>query len=71
MIAVPADTPVTIPVRLATVAFDGLLLLHVPPVAVFDNVVVNPAHTDDVPDIAEGAPLTVTTTVAGVPQPFV
>lgn len=40
MRADPAATPVTIPVLLPTVAIDVLLLLHVPPVTVLENVVV-------------------------------
>ena len=54
MVTVPAATTVTIPVAL-TVAFEGLLLLHVPPVAVSVNGVVRPVHTEDAPVITPAA----------------
>ena len=69
MLAVPAATPVTTPVRVPTVAMDVLRLLHVPPVAVSISVEVVPTQNDVVPVIADGVEFTVTTTVAAVPQP--
>ena len=54
IVAVPAATPVTIPVLEPTVAF-ALLLLHVPdvPVAVASlSVIVDPTHTVSLPVIA-------------------
>ena len=73
MVAVPAATPVTVPVE-PTVAADALVLLHVPPlVASFNDVVAPPSHTLGVPVIdagAEGSGFTVTLAVA-VPQVFV
>ena len=60
IVAVPADTPVTIPV-VPTVARSGLLELHVPPVGVLLYVTVLPMHiTLSVLVIADGAWLTVT-----------
>ena len=46
----PVATPVTTP-PLLTVAFDGTVLLHVPPGVPSTNVVVAPGHTDVVPEI--------------------
>ena len=61
---VPADTPVTIPVLGLTVAFAVLLLLQpAPPVVASVSDVLNPAHTVNVPPIAAGLGLTVTTVV--------
>jgi hypothetical protein len=55
---VPAVTPVTVP-DASTVA-DDELLLHVPPDAVLDNVVVAPAsQTEAVPVIAGADEFTV------------
>jgi hypothetical protein len=54
-----------------TVALEVLLLLHAPPEAVFDNVILVPAHTDEAPVIepASGSGFTVTTLVpVAVPQ---
>jgi len=58
MVAVPAATPVTIPV-LPMVATDVLLLLQVPPPG-HASVVVLATHTAAVPVIASGAAFTVT-----------
>jgi hypothetical protein len=70
IVAEPALTPVTTP-EASTVATAVLLLLHVPPEAVLDNVEVVPEQKVVVPEIepASGATLTVTgdDTVA-VPQ---
>ncbi len=61
----PTAAAVTTPVdaMVATAVFE---LVHVPPVLVVANVVVEPTHTDDVPVIAAttGSGLTVTA-VAG------
>ena len=73
MVAVPADTPVTVPV-LPTVATVVVVLLQAPPVVASLNPVVDPAQTVAVPVIvpADGNGLTVTTLVAAaVPQPLV
>lgn len=67
MIVVPgggvADMPVTRPVPKPTVAIAGLLLVHVPLGTGWLSVVVNPSHTLNVPVIATGAGVTVTTIV--------
>ena len=54
-----------------TVAIEPSLLLHVPPVVSFDNIVVALTHTFIVPviDATVGSGLTVTTTEAIVVQP--
>ena len=70
MVEVPADTPLTTPVPGATVATVVVLLLQVPPPASL-NVVVDPTHTDAVPDIDDGNALTVTIIVAKQPVPNV
>ena len=44
MVAVPAETPVITP-EAFIVAIDVFDELHVPPVCVEENVVVNPTHT--------------------------
>ena len=50
MVAFPAATPVTTPVDVFTVAAALLLLLQLPPsVPLLVNVVVEPAHTVEVP----------------------
>jgi hypothetical protein len=54
MVAVPADTPVTIPVDEPTVATRSLLLIHVPPDIALLKVVVNPVQTPLVPVMAGG-----------------
>jgi len=61
MLAVPADTPVTIPVE-PTVALPGLLLLHAPPAVASVRLTVEPTHTGAAPVIAVIG-LTVTITV--------
>ena len=50
MVAVPAATPVTTPVVGFTVATVVDELLQVPPLTVEANVVVEPIHTDWVPE---------------------
>jgi hypothetical protein len=56
---VPALTPVTTPVAVATVATDPVPCTHVPPLTEFDNVVVEPWQSTIVPVIAPGIGLTV------------
>ena len=67
MVAVPVLTPVTTPDVELTLAVPDKLLVHVPPVGVELNVVVEPIQTDAVPVIAAGEALTVT--VANDSQP--
>lgn len=55
---VPAEMPVTMPEEL-TCAFDVSLLLHVPPPTVDVSVIVDPTHTELLPEMAALA-LTVT-----------
>jgi hypothetical protein len=69
MVVVPPLTPLTTPVEDTTVATDVLLLLHVPPDAVFVNVVVDPSHTVNVPPMVPGVGVTLTAWVEAVPQP--
>ena len=54
MTAVPAVTPVTTPVAEPTVATDGVVLLHEPPLVASLNVEVEPGQTVIVPEIADG-----------------
>lgn len=68
--AVPAETPVTIPVE-PTVATDVLPLLHVPPLVASLRVVTSPAQTTIVPVIDEGAGLTVILCVTKLVHPAV
>jgi len=68
---VPAETAVTTPAPVPTVATVVVLLDHVPPVVVLTNVTVAPAHTGTDPVIATGELLTVTTAVAVHPVPSV
>lgn len=64
----PADTPVTTPVVLPTVATPVVPLVHVPVVGVELSVVVSPVQTDNVPVIDVGIGFTVTTVVAEQPE---
>ena len=66
MVAEPAANPFTAPV-LPTVAIDVLLLLHVPPDGLEDNVVALPTHTFIVPVIDDGIGLTVNVVVVRQP----
>jgi hypothetical protein len=66
---VPAETPLTRPAPVPTVATPVLPLLQAPPVEVVLNVVAEAAQTTAVPVIAAGDGLTVTTNVAML-QPF-
>ena len=50
MVAVPAATPVFIPVE-PTVAIPMALELHTPPVVALPSVIDEPAHTADAPVI--------------------
>ena len=72
MVAVPADTPFTLPDP-STVATPVAVLLHAPPEAVSLKPVAEPAHTVAVPVIvpADGNGFTVTTAVAAAVQPLV
>ena len=63
MAAVPADTPVIIPVDKPAVAIPVLPLLQVPPVVASLNTVAAPTQTVAVPVMGEGNGLTVTVTV--------
>jgi hypothetical protein len=63
MVAVPAATPVTMPVAEPTVATAVLLLLQVPPPDASASAVVAPAHAVNVPVMTETL-LTVTGVVA-------
>ena len=69
MFTAPADTPVTTPVLLTTVALAVVPLVQVPPAVTSANVIADPTHTVVAPVIAAGPPFTVTTTVAFDPQP--
>ena len=63
MIAVPEDTPVTMPVG-PTVATDAVALLHTPPKVSSFNVVDAPAQILLTPVIAAGNGLIVTIAIA-------
>ena len=62
-IAVPFDTPLTMPVVLPTEAMPLADELHVPPDVVLAKVVVAPIHTLRVPVIVAGVVFTVITLV--------
>lgn len=62
MLAVPANTPVTVPVEEPTVATAGVPLDHVPDGVPSASVVDKPTHATAVPVIAAGSGLTVTIT---------
>jgi hypothetical protein len=66
--AVPEATPVTTPLEEPIVATDVLLLLHVP-LPELATVIEEPAHTADMPVIAEGSTFTVNVVLDEVPQP--
>lgn len=70
MIAVPALTPLTMPVPEPTVAIAVLLLLHAPPVIVSLSVVVAPTHAVADPVIVGGNAFTVTAFIALQPEPI-
>ncbi len=69
MVVVPVATPVTTPVPEPTETL-VLLLVHVPPPASV-NAVVEPTHTVELPEIATGNGLTVTTWIVLHPVPNV
>lgn len=54
MVVVPAATPYTEPVPEPTVATEGVLLIHEPPLVLFVSVVLLPSHTDVAPPIVAG-----------------
>ena len=54
MVAVPAPTPLSIPVEDPTVATVGVLLLQLPPEGVHDNVTVDATQISVVPVIVPG-----------------
>lgn len=64
MYVIPGLIAATWPETASIVALAALLLDQVPPVAPFDNVVVEPGHSDMVPPIAPGGGVTVTVVVA-------
>jgi hypothetical protein len=55
MVATPADTPETIPEDDPTVATDGVLLDHRPPLMVSVNVIVEPTQQVEGPEIGISA----------------
>lgn len=61
--AVPAETPVTIPVVTPTVATPGALVNQNPPDGELLNAVVDPTHTPRDPVIVDGYGFTVTVIV--------
>jgi hypothetical protein len=67
-IAVPFDTPLTMPVVLPTEAIPSADELQVPPDGVLLKVVVAPMHTLRVPVISEGIAFTVTIVVSNAAQ---
>ena len=60
MVAIPAPMPVTTPAAF-TVATLVAVVLHIPPAAVSDSVILAPTQTDEGPEIvpAEGVANTV------------
>jgi hypothetical protein len=68
IVAVPAVRPEIIPLVSPADATAGAVLLHVPPVGVLANVVVEPMHTLVVPVIAVGSGLTVIVFVVLQPE---
>lgn len=67
-VAVPAETPVQMPVHAPTTAIVVLLLVHPQLVLPEEpNDDDDPAHTVDAPDIAAGNGLTVTTAITRQP----
>jgi hypothetical protein len=66
MTEVPAVTPLTTPPDVI-VATAVLLLLHVPPLVVLLNTVVDAWHTESSPVIPAGAGLTITVVIVWQP----
>lgn len=60
----PAAPPPATPLTGVMVAIEVLLLVHVPPVTLLLNVVVDPSHIEDIPVISVGDTCTVTVVVA-------
>lgn len=58
---VPAETPDKIPVELVIVATTVLPLVHTPPVVLLVSVAVLPKQSREVPEMAPGSGLIVTT----------
>ena len=73
IVAVPAVTPVTLPVIVFTVATAALDVVHTPPDVVLVKIVEEPIHAFMVPPIAAsvGNAFTFTTACAFAVQPFV
>ena len=71
MFAIPPDPPTTRPDEEPTVAIDGLLLLHVPPVETLLSVIDDPTQTGIEPVMDDGNRLTVTVVVVKQPTPRV
>ena len=73
IVAVPAVTPVTLPVIVFTVATAALDVVHTPPDVVLVKIVAEPIHAFIVPPIAAsvGNAFTLTTACAFAVHPFV
>ena len=69
-VVLPVATGDRIPEDAPMVATEVLLLLHAPPGAPLVNVLVLPRQAAELPVIDAGVWLTVTVTLAGVPQPL-
>lgn len=67
MVLVPVAIVATMPVEAPTVATLVILLVQVPPAGTDDSADVLPKQTDEVPDMADGITLTVTTAVLKQP----
>jgi hypothetical protein len=67
IVELPVATPVTTPVPATTVAFDGTLLVHVPPDGDELSVAVLPIHAVADPVIADGDASTVAVRVEAHP----
>ena len=73
IVAVPADTPVTAPVIVFTVATVASSLVQTPPAVVLVKIVLDPIHAFVVPAIAVnvGNAFTLTVVCASATHPFV
>ena len=67
IVALTGEIPVTVPLPVPRVAIAVLLLFHVPPPVASVSVEVVPGHSNGLPPIAAGGPLTVTTNIAAQP----
>jgi hypothetical protein len=67
IIAVPASTPIAVPVEEPMTATAVLLLLHVPPAGLLVNAVVESTHKSELPDIVAGSGCTVSMRVTKQP----